>query len=135
MIGIGKYNQGNHISGVDIDYANIQQLFGKKFGYTLHFDMDKLQFRQQWTTKNIGKYVKDVKKKLLNDEEKYDGLIFVITGDGDTNIDDKHCLIDSNGNELNLEEIYSSFNGVSKPKLFLVDCSRGIQEHQTISPR
>ena len=108
------------------DYKNIEYLFGKLYGFTIEFDLNEQgKFRQQWRKYTIIKYIENIKNQLLNDENGYDGLIFALSADGDTDEDDKPCFLDSAGKEHRLDLIYSSFNEKNIPKLFLVECSRG----------
>ena len=100
MIGVSKYKQSIDVDGVDVDYKNVQQLFGSYFGYDTHFQFDNTSnsssFKGKWKSRDMERFIKDIRKSIRS--HYYDGLIFVIAGDGDFDMDLKDCLTDTYGN-------------------------------------
>ena len=132
MVGIGKYYNSQDIDGVDIDYKNVQKTFLTHFRYDIHFE-NSMQYsndyKLDWTKGDIKKFLRNVQYSIST--EDYDGLIFIISGDGETDNDWEDCIVDSNGKEHKLKWFFEQFYSSQcpklkdKPKIFIVDCCRG----------
>ena len=137
MIGIGSYNKPglDKLDGVEIDYKNMLDLFGKNYNYSVFFrtklNQDKSKsnryydFKTRWDTNEIRKFMDDA--RLECQIKKHDSLIFIVSCHGT-----KHNMIlDSDGNKFALKRLFEYFNGnschylIDKPKIFIIDCCRG----------
>ena len=147
-VGIGEYDSGVYpnLVGIKRDYLNIKYSLNFKRGYSMVYmtknnkiKNEKLRitkngqlkdnFKIRWTKKEIVQFNTSIIQDILK-ENKYDGLIYFLSGHGERDGDDD-TVVDSNGTNLLCSEIISSFDSENcvylkdLPKIFLFDCCRG----------
>ena len=88
-------------------------------------------FKLEWSCDEIENFNERIISKVLNDKDvNYDGLIYIISGHGDS--DDR--VFDSYGEEYGFAFILNKFDNKScralrgKPKIFIIDTDRGNEE-------
>ena len=90
----------------------------KQFGY---------KYKIEWTSDEIDNFLKEVSNTINDKKNNFDGLIFIISSHGE----DEGVLLDSEGKDYQLMEIFSTFDNstctklAGKPKLFIIDACRG----------
>lgn len=145
---IGDYDSDvlPSLVGATRDYINSIYTFHGLFGYSLVYQnkvtkkaeylktihgnekLDLAEMKQnvkiRWTIDEIEEFFENAKKTIVT--RKHDGCICIISAHGHT----EKVLIDSEGEEISLEYLYSTFDGencrylVDKPKIFFYDICR-----------
>ena len=158
LLCIGKYSKYSNgkledVLGAKRDYILSKNCFNYIWGYTIVYminkntknntNIDSLRiirnrskdmkddFKLKWSGEDIETFNEKIIKKVLNEKkEDYDGLIFILSGHG--NSDDS--IYDSFGEEYGLAFIFSAFDNKyckalrGKPKIFIVDTDRGNED-------
>ena len=145
MIGVGHYFDSGiwcHLTGIKNDYNNMITLFSKHWGYHFVYQTNKNKivwvdpkkkirqnFKIEWTYDEINTFINNI-ANIVKQLKYHDSLIFLISSHGDVD----NVIIDSNGEEYQLMEIYDRFSNdinygcphlADKPKLFFVDACQG----------
>ena len=155
ILGIGTYNGLLDLDGINItkDYVNIKTTFGLKWKYKIFYQLsdnsnvyskdakelkEKDNYKLHWTIDEIAVFIETARHYVVTN--KHNGLIFAISGHGDTG----KVIYDSDCEECQLDNVFSMFapefgqllesyketqeesNRLFQiPKIFIVDTCRG----------
>ena len=153
ILGIGEYDDLPNLEGVTDDYQDVIDAFVDKWKYKVFYQLKndicvysnnkqevelKNDYKLKWNCDEIDVFVEKARQQLVNN--KHDGLLFAISSHGDTG----KIIVDSNGEEYELESLFSMFSEQARmllesyketkqqsnrfftiPKIFLIDSCRG----------
>ncbi|ETO22535.1 caspase-3 [Reticulomyxa filosa] len=127
IIAISEYgnNEWKNLKNVkEKDIQNFKQLFGQELNYEIVCTPSS-----KMTKSDVDEFMDQIKIsfKLRTNNNKYDGLIVIICGHGDSG----NMLVASDGKYVSIDKIRSSFNCHEMesfkdfPKIFIIDICRG----------